>query len=82
MRLSSGVEKRIIGVPVFPGPSAIHSPSPMERDNDSLGNMSLDDKMPSSSPDVVARMHWKLRHQDFAPNLVKTKKDEDYEKFS
>lgn len=85
-RLSTGFDKKLFGVPVFPGPSVgqihhspqVSSPSfPQESDlyltvNDHMNNLNNN----------LGGSHWKLRHMDFMPAPVKSKKDEDYEKFS
>lgn len=86
-----GGKRRVIGVPVFPGPGA-GSPSgcsPSSRHSDpshtdpALGDGgSHDNSNPAgNAPASSSGLHWKLRHVDFFPNIVKGKKDDEHERF-
>ena len=88
-RLSTGFDKKLFGVPVFPGPSIgpIHhsahvSSSSYPQESDHYGPQTVDDHMNNLNNNLGSSTHWKLRHVDFMPAQVKSKKDEDYEKFT
>jgi len=89
--------RRVYGVPVFPGPSSGgNSPAgPVDRPP-TAPRLSPSDS--SSSPSALeagqnglgpaaagapggGKMHWKLRHIDFVPNIIKGKKEDEFERF-
>lgn len=74
--------------PVTPSSLSIASPSISERNNN-VSSSSI--AVPNEDRVLLPGLHrhenssflkWKLRHQDFMPNCVKTKKEDDYERFS
>jgi len=71
------------------GSTPLSASSALERNNNLAGGgaalMANDEKLSPLSHDSnssSSSLKWKLRHQDFMPNTVKSKKEDDYERFS
>jgi hypothetical protein len=90
--MDASKNRRIYGVPVFPGDRPPTAPRPSSDVTSASVASAIDASLngtgaaPAASTTFgagggVGMTHWKLRHVDFTPNLIKGKKEDEFERF-